>query len=403
MTFFILKKLKRNIHIIGGGPAAIFCAAFLDTSKFNVTIFEKNKTIARKFLVAGDGGFNLTHSEALNSFKKKYSPDGYLDKALEQFSNSDLRFFLKSLSIETFVGTSGRIYPTQEIKPIQVINVLKNYILQKEVEIRTEFEWKGWNDQNQLLFNENLIIESDITIFCLGGASWKVTGSDGSWQKHFIQKEIHINEFLPSNCAYGIEWNADFIKKNTGKPLKNLKISWGHFSQKGEVVLTDFGLEGNAIYALSPSIRNQLISDSKAIICVDFKPSLSIEKIIERLTANTSKTIKEKLLDLKLPKPTIDLLKNRLSKEDYSNPKTLAKNIKQFSLTITSFAQIDEAISTVGGIRLVDINKFFELKSMPNNYCIGEMVEWDAPTGGYLLQGCISMGVYLAKHLNQIN
>jgi uncharacterized flavoprotein (TIGR03862 family) len=321
MTFFILNRLKKNINIIGGGPAAIFCAAFLDTSKFNVTIFEKNKTIARKFLVAGDGGFNLTHSEELNSFKKRYSPNGFLDKALEQFSNSDLRTFLKTLNIETFVGSSGRVYPLKEIKPIQVINILRDYILQNGVEILTEHHWKGWSDQNQLLFDDNLVIESDISIFCLGGASWKVTGSDGAWGQIFNQKGIKTNDFLPSNCAYAIEWAADFLKTYAGKPLKNIEISCGSLSQKGEAVISDFGLEGNAIYALSPAIRSQLISDGKAVIHVDFKPSLNLEVILERLSDNTSKTIKEKLLYLKLPKPAIQLLRDHLSKEDYSNPK----------------------------------------------------------------------------------
>jgi uncharacterized flavoprotein (TIGR03862 family) len=395
--------LKKKINIIGGGPAAIFCAAFLDNSKYDVTIFEKNKTIARKFLVAGDGGFNLTHSEKLESFKERYTPKYFLDSALEYFSNADLRAFLESLNIETFVGSSGRIYPLKDMKPIQVINILKDYLLQKKVKVCTEFNWTGWKDQNQLLFNDTIEIDSDISIFCLGGASWKITGSDGAWGKYFIQKGIQLNEFTPSNCAYGTDWSPDFIQNNAGTPLKNIQLSCGNIRQKGEVVITEFGLEGNAIYALSPAIRDQLLADKKAIVHIDFKPSLSSENILERLSTNSNRSVKERLLDLKLPKAFIELLRTFLSKDDYSNPKILAESIKRFPLTITSFAPIDEAISTVGGVCIEDVNDFFELKSMPNNYCIGEMIDWDAPTGGYLLQGCMSMGVYLAIHLNKSN
>lgn len=393
--------MKPRISIIGGGTSGLFLAACLDTTKYDVCIYEKKASLGRKFLVAGDGGFNLTHSETLSSFKQRYTPSRFLDKALEKFSNDDFRSWLEELGIPTFVGSSGRVFPEKGIKPIQVLNRIKTYLIDKGVEFKFNKIFTGWNKEINLIFNDEEIVDSEFVVFSLGGASWKVTGSEGAWLNIFSKKGIKTKPFLSSNCAYKINWNKDFIHKHEGTPLKNISISIDETIQKGEAVITKFGIEGNAIYALSPKIRELLLTGKHAKVFIDFKPMLELNILEKKLTTsklNTTKTLKEKL---KLPKPAIDLLKLNLTKEEYIDSKTLANSIKKFPIDITNLAPIDEAISTTGGIDLSSVDPNFELKVMKNHYCIGEMLDWDAPTGGYLIQACVSSGVYLADYLNK--
>ncbi|WP_117884331.1 BaiN/RdsA family NAD(P)/FAD-dependent oxidoreductase [Aureibaculum luteum] len=392
--------MKKQIAIIGGGPSALVLAAFLDAEKFAITIYEKNKTAGRKFLVAGKGGFNLTHSESIDKFIKRYTPNNFLEKALLDFTNTDFRNWLDQIEISTYIGSSKRVYPTEGIKPIEVLNAILNTLKEKGVIIKYEQTFSGWDDHNNPILN-NISTQTDYTVFSLGGGSWKITGSDGIWRDTFSKKGIKTKAFQASNCGYQIDWKPDFIKKHEGTPLKNITITCNSSTQKGEAVITKFGLEGNSIYGLSPQIREQLNAKSNATIFIDFKPSLTVENVHSKLTLstyrNTTETLKK---ELKLSTSQIDLLKTYLPKASYLNIDTLTKNIKEFPLEITNTAPIDEAISTVGGIDLKAISKNFELVNLPHQYCIGEMVDWDAPTGGYLLQACASMGVSLARHLN---
>mgnify|MGYP001247498044 FL=1 len=391
---------KKKISIIGGGPSAFLLACFLDPEKFSVTIYEKNKTFGRKFLVAGKGGFNLTHSETTQELINRYTPTGFLDKALQNFTNTDFRNWLDTIAIPTYIGSSKRVYPKQGIKPIEVLNAIAKTLKEKGVTIKYEHTFSGWNNTDEPLLNK-VAIKTDYTIFCLGGASWKITGSDGKWLDSFSEKGIKTKIFQGSNCGYKINWNKDFIKNHEGTPLKNITISCDTRLQKGEAVITTFGLEGNAIYGLSPQIRAQLAANLKAAIYIDFKPSLSIENLYAKMQVsgykNTSQILKK---EIKLSAAQIDLLKAYVSKEEYLNKEILAKKIKSFPLEILNTASIDESISTVGGIDLSAISQNFELEKLANQFCIGEMLDWDAPTGGYLLQGCVSTGVWLAKYLN---
>ena len=391
---------KKKISIIGGGPSAFLLACFLDPEKFSVTIYEKNKTFGRKFLVAGKGGFNLTHSETTQELINRYTPTGFLDKALQNFTNTDFRNWLDTIAIPTYIGSSKRVYPKQGIKPIEVLNAIAKTLKEKGVTIKYEHTFSGWNNKDEPLLNK-VAIKTDYTIFCLGGASWKITGSDGKWLDSFSEKGIKTKIFQGSNCGYKINWNKDFIKNHEGTPLKNITISCDTKLQKGEAVITTFGLEGNAIYGLSPQIRAQLAANLKAAIYIDFKPSLSIENLYAKMQVsgykNTSQILKK---EIKLSAAQIDLLKAYVSKEEYLNKEILAKKIKSFPLEILNTASIDESISTVGGIDLSAISQNFELEKLANQFCIGEMLDWDAPTGGYLLQGCVSTGVWLAKYLN---
>ncbi len=391
--------MKKTVTIIGGGPAAMLLATHLDTKLFDVTIYEKNKAFGRKFLVAGKGGFNLTHSEELSDFISRYTPSEFIKEALTFFSNKDLVNWLNTLNIPTFTGSSKRIYPIKGIKPIEVLTAILDDLKQKNIQLKTEQNWIGFNDDNELLFESGKTINSNLTIFSLGGSSWKKTGSTGNWTTFFSNKDINIIPFEASNCAFKTNWKSDFLNKNEGKPIKNIQINCKNSSKKGEIVITKFGLEGGAIYALSPEIRNELNKNKKTKITIDLKPSLSLKEIQSKL--KPSKITQQLTKSIKLEKPKIDLLKTYLSKEEFLDINTLTELIKNFPLEITDLSPIDEAISAVGGIDLNEIDGNFELLKLPKNYTIGEMLNYDAPTGGYLLQSCFSMGAFLANHLNK--
>ena len=382
---------KTKIAIIGSGPAGLMLVARLNENKFEVHIYEKNKAPGRKFLVAGDGGLNLTHSEPIEQFIKRYTPSSFFEPLLRSFSNTDLQAWFNSIGVPTFTGTSKRVFPQKGIKPIEVLNAILKVIKDKNVKLHTDHNWQGED------------LETDITVFALGGSSWKITGSDGSWTNYFKNKGIEIVPFQPSNCAFQINWPKNLISLAAGLPLKNISLKSLNIRKEGEVVITEFGMEGSGIYALSPQIRQQLNEQQKAICYIDLKPSLSLDKVTEMLESKPANSTMTNHLNevLNLSKAQLALLKNITTKEEFSNPNILAGKIKELPLEIIGMAPIDEAISTVGGISLNEIDSYFQLKKWPGHYAIGEMLDWDAPTGGYLLQGNFSMGYNLAEYLNK--
>lgn len=394
---------KKKVAIIGGGPAGMMLAAFLDPSLYTITIYEQNKALGRKFLVAGKGGFNLTHSEDLATFIARYTPSAFLAPIISSFDNQQLREWLEKIGIPTFIGSSKRVYPSPGIKPIEVLQKILDVLEQRGVHFAFEHQWLGWNENQHLVFKDRAEVVADIYVFALGGGSWKVTGANDRWLSLFKSQNIPTRTFKSSNCAYQIDWSTAFLQKQEGQALKNIAIACEAQIQKGEAVITKFGIEGNAIYALSPKIQNQLESSGKAQVFLDLKPQLSKQVIQERLQKSKAKNTTQALRqDLKLSAIKVALIKDQLSKAEFQDLDLLAQGIKALPLTILSAAPIDEAISTTGGIDLAAVNENLQLKALPTYYCIGEMLDWNAPTGGYLLQACLSMGVYLARHLNQL-
>ncbi len=395
----------KSIAIIGGGPAALMLAAMLDEKKYTVHIYEKNTAVGRKFLVAGDGGFNLTHSEDIEIFVTRYTPQYFLEETLRAFTNKDLCDWLAGIGIETYIGSSKRIFPVQGIKPIEVLNAFLEKLKAKGVQLHVRHEWTGWSENNTLQFltkEGTVSIKADVVVYALGGGSWKVTGSDGSWLNLFQQKSIEAIPFQASNCSWQIQWPAMFIAKHEGKWLKNISVATEGRERKGELVITVSGVEGGAAYALSPLLRKQLSEKGVAEIKIDFKPTFSKEELVQRLGVKSGKSVTEILMkELKLTNTQIALLKTFLSKEDFMDAAKLAASVKSFTLPVIDAGPIDEAISTVGGIALAEVDENFQLKSLSQHYVIGEMLDWDAPTGGYLLQGCFSMGAAVAKQLNE--
>jgi uncharacterized flavoprotein (TIGR03862 family) len=397
--------LRKTVSIVGGGAAALMVACELDSKKFDITLYEKNKQPARKFLVAGDGGFNLTHSENEAKFISRYTPSFFLQSAFAHFSNKHLVNWLTQLGIETFVGSSGRVFPLKGIKPIDVLDTFLQRIKNNSAQLKTSHEWIGFSKERNLVFkNLQQIIEvkSDLVIFCLGGGSWSVTGSNKEWMKYFMEQSILCHPFEASNCAFKVSWPKNFIESVSGKALKNIKIQCENKTHAGEVVLTNFGLEGSGIYPFSPEIRSQLKKEGQAKISIDLKPDLSADSILQKLEIHgDKKNLSEKLKHhLHFSGTQIKLLKAFLNKEDFTDVKHLVSRIKKFEITITGLADVEEAISTIGGIDLIEIDENYELKKLPQHFCIGEMLNYDAPTGGYLLQSCFSMAHFLATHLN---
>jgi len=359
--------MKQSLAIVGGGTAGVFLAAFLDTAIYDVTIYERKKKLGRKFLVAGDGGFNLTHGEDMGE------------------------------------GSSGRVFPELGIKPIAVLQAIEQLLIAKGIRFAYEQHFSGWTKEGSLDFEGSDNVIADHTVFALGGASWKVTGSDGLWLSAFRQAGLSTESFEAANCAFGVAWAESFIARFEGHPLKNIALYTDETYQKGEVVITKFGLEGNAIYALSPQIQAQLKATNQATVYLDAKPTLTKDVILQKLTTSKAKTSTTLRQELKLSPPLIQLIKSQLSKDQFLDKPFLASYIKKMPFVLTGAAALDEAISTTGGLSLSAIDTNFQLVKMHDVYCIGEMLDWFAPTGGYLIQACASMGYYLAAHLNGLS
>ncbi|WP_405604794.1 NAD(P)/FAD-dependent oxidoreductase [Polaribacter sp. Asnod1-A03] len=393
----------KKISIIGGGSAALILGAQIDTKKYKVTIFDQKKKVGRKFLVAGEGGLNLTFNSDLDSFINKYFPSNFIKPILRKFSNKDFIDWLNALDIPTFIGSSNRVFPDLNQKPIEVLNKIVEAVANNNVKFQLDTKWIGWNESGDLCFENLEDVNSDITVFALGGASWKVTGSDSKWSDIFKNKGINIVPFKAANCAFEVIWHKDFINLHEGKPLKNIALSYKNHFSKGELVVSKFGLEGNAIYALSQKIQENLSKENDVVIHLDLKPTMTVAQIKAKLKNSKNSKVTDLLKRvLKLDRTAIGLLKQFTDRNTFSNLDLLAKIIKNVPITLKSSEEINKAISTLGGISLDEIDDNLQFKKFPNSYAIGEMLDWYAPTGGYLLQACFSMGFVLANHLNDL-
>jgi len=386
---------RLRIAIIGGGPAGLMAADTLAPHAV-VDLYEHGKHIGRKFLVAGQGGFNLTNKVEGEELLRTYSPRGFLDDAINAFGPTQLRAWLAERGIETFVGTSGRVFPVKGIKPIDVLARIREYVIQRGVRIHVEHVFTGFDDAHMpILENHNgpITLHADRVIFALGGASWPVTGSTGIWPSLFNAIGIGTDPFESSNCGIAIAWPDQIAKAHAGKPLKNIRVSAGEQSALGEATITAHGLEGNAIYPIIPALREALHTEQEAIAHIDLKPGVTAEELIRKIGDREPRNFAEAV---HLGRPELALLKAFTPKERSMSAKVFCEDIKDLRLPVTALRPIGEAISTIGGIRCEDLSSDFSLKQYPHLFTIGEMVDWDAPTGGFLLQGCFAMGRHAA-------
>lgn len=376
------------IHIVGAGPAGLMAAESFASKGFKVHIYDHKKAAGRKFLVAGHGGFNLTYSEGIDEFLLRYDAP-QIKEIVRSFDNDRTREWLNKLGVETFVGSSGKIFPVKGIKPIDVLEKWLSHLKKLGVKFHYSHRLIDFSDK-KLVFQfktEIVELEYDRAVFAFGGKSWAKTGSDGTWVDLFTKKGIRVTELEPSNS--GMELVEPF-KEISGKPLKNIRLFNELAERKGEIVFTDYGIEGAPVYFMNRYVRSQPFPQQ---LFVDLKPQSSQKEIEERLKKGKPTEVLKKL---KMDGAKLFLLKT-LDKENYINPEKLSKIIKAFPLSIKGFRPIDEVISTYGGVEWDELNTDLSLVKFPKIQCCGEMLNWDAPTGGYLLQGCFSSGTWVAR------
>lgn len=416
---------------MGGGPAGMFAAWNL-AETCEVHLFEQSSSLGRKILVAGKGGLNITN-HSIQKAREVYLPEGFMNRALDVFDNEALRKWLESIGIPTYIGSSGKVFPQKEIKTFDVVQKMTNALLQRKVSIHLNHKLTGFTTENVFTFELNqerqsenqslqlhqtIDFSADYCIFALGGASWPQTGSDGQWVAMFLKTGIQTLPFQPSNCGINIDWPDNIKQFHTGKPLKNITISLitqvGDTDQPSqalvkmnEAMITDNGLEGAAVYAIVPGLRSCFAAGKRAVISIDFKPMNTEAQLLKKLSDENLKSAGKQspssVPDYKrlfsLQSEQMALIKAFTSKEILHSKEQFCQNLKKLVIPVKSLRPIDEAISVVGGISLDDINENFSLKSHPSIFVIGEMVNWDAPTGGFLLQGCFSMAALVAQDI----
>jgi len=379
--------MKDPIVIIGAGPAGLMAAEILSAAGKHVAIYDRMPSVARKFLMAGRGGLNLTHSEPFERFVTRYGKRAPLLKpALEAFTPKDLRAWADGLGAETFVGTSGRVFP----KAMKASPLLRAWLKRLEtqgVTLHTRHDWHGWTGE-ALLFNDDVRVTPAATILALGGASWPKLGGDGGWAALLRDKGVEMAPFQPANVGFQTGWSAHFADKYAGAPLKNIAVKFAGREVKGEVMLTRAGIEGGAIYAISAPLRDAIAKNGHADLVIDLRPDLTADQVINKLKRASPK----------------DSQSNRLRKALNLSPAAIALahevkagDIKAVTVRLTGAQGLDRAISSAGGIRFEALTPAFGLKALPGVHAVGEMLDWEAPTGGYLLQACFSTAVAAAR------
>jgi uncharacterized flavoprotein (TIGR03862 family) len=398
---------EQPIAIIGAGPAGLIAAETLGAAGKRVVVYERMPSAGRKLLMAGRGGLNLTHSESIERFAARYGAARVrIEPMLAAFAPRDLIAWAESLGQETFVGSSGRVFP-KAMKASPLLRAWLARLTAQGVTIRTRMRWLGWDERGGLLFQrddgEREAITAEATVLGLGGASWPKLGSDGGWVSALATRGVKIAPLKPANVGFEIAWSDVFRERFAGEPLKGAAFRFGDVTAQGEAIITAYGIEGGAIYALSAPLRDAIAEDGSATLHIDLKPTLSAAQIGAKLVQGRSgDTISSALRKaLGLSPVAINLLREANGAPLSNDPTQLAAFIKAVPLRLASARGLDRAISTAGGVSWDAVDESLQLRAMPGTYVAGEMLDWEAPTGGYLLQGCFASGVWAARAILQ--
>ncbi len=389
------------IAIVGGGPAGLMAAEVARAGGAAVDVYESRGSVGRKFLVAGKGGLNLTHSEPQAEFASRYGArSGEVNGWLRTFDASALREWARGLGIETFVGSSGRVFPT-DLRAAPLLRTWVKRLRESGVRFHVHHTWTGWRDE-KLRFNTpvgELLAEPSATILALGGASWPQLGSDGAWTSLLQQRAVEVAPLKPSNCGFELQWSAHFAGRFAGHPVKPVSISFVDGQGKktrrqGEFVITETGIEGSLVYALSAALRDAIQADGYARIELDLAPGRDPARLLADLSRpRQGRSISEVLRrHCGIEGVRAGLLHELVAKADMADPAKLARWIKALPLVLDQPRPLAEAISTAGGVVLEGLDERLMLRNLPGVFCAGEMLDWEAPTGGYLLAASFASG-----------
>ncbi len=391
-----------NIAIIGGGPAGLMAAEAARAGGAEVDLYDAMASVGRKFLLAGKGGLNLTHSEPAEKFLARYGTRrAQIEPLLASFGPAELRAWAAGLGIKTFEGSSGRVFP-KDLKAAPLLRAWIRRLRQAGVRFHMRHRWSGWDEQGALCFTTaegRSSVQADATVLALGGGSWPKLGSDASWVPLLAGRGLRIAPLQPANCGFDVGWSEHFRTKFAGHPVKSVAIimrneagaeSW----HPGEFVITETGVEGGVIYAVSASLRDEILAKGEATVRLDLAPDRDVPRLAHDLARPRGKRTMATHLQRQahIEGVKAGLLREVVSKEDFADPARLAAAIKSLPLRLVAARPLAEAISTAGGVPFDALDKRLMIRSLPGLFCAGEMLDWEAPTGGYLLTACFATG-----------
>jgi uncharacterized flavoprotein (TIGR03862 family) len=388
--------------VIGGGPAGLIAAEVISARGVRVDVYDSMPSLGRKFLMAGKSGLNITHSEPFEKFVSRYGKRrAQVEPMLRTFGPDELRQWVHGLGIETFVGTSGRVFPLG-MKASPLLRAWLKRLSDSGVTFHLRHKWTGEiaadpGGSRIVRFESpegEKSVQANAVVLALGGGSWSRLGSDGAWVPWLEQAGAQVEPLKPSNCGFDVDWTSHFRQRFDGHPIKSVVLSFGSFRQQGEFIVTKEGVEGSLIYAASSLLRDEIETRGSAIMMLDLAPDRSHEWLTERLSkprgSRTMASHLEKTVGIKGVKA--GLLRESASKEDFKSTARLTQLIKNLPVPLLAPRPLDEAISSAGGVRFESLDKYLMLRSMPGVFCAGEMLDWEAPTGGYLLTACFASG-----------
>ncbi|PKO34576.1 MAG: aminoacetone oxidase family FAD-binding enzyme [Betaproteobacteria bacterium HGW-Betaproteobacteria-7] len=388
----------RRVAIVGGGPAGLMAAEQLAAVPgISVEVYDAMPSPGRKFLMAGKGGMNITHSEAPEAFRRRYGArQAEIAPLLDGFGAEQLRTWIHDLGIDTFVGTSGRVFPT-EMKAAPLLRAWLHRLRGSGVRFHMRHRWLGWNAAGELRFatpNGEVAVSAAATVLALGGGSWRKLGSDGAWVPLLVARGVSVAPLRPANCGFEVAWSEHFRIRFAGQPVKPVVASCAGHRQPGEFNITEHGIEGGLVYAFSAALRDALAAGEAAVLSLDLVPGRSLE----RLTADLARPRGHDSLASHLRRRAgIEGVKAGLLREFYPQASTLsagdlALTLKALPLAVQAPRPLDEAISSAGGVCFAALNDGLMIEQLPGVFCAGEMLDWEAPTGGYLLTACFASG-----------